>query len=312
MPAASSSRGRPSASARDERQSVGQLRTMASTAGSTSTVERRERRRVDERVQRVEQLAARCDEAREVERTAARRARRRRSRAGAPGSRRWCRRRSRPPAGRGCTGSVVARPASGSRTTALAKLEAAAFGRAGPHDHRRRPRRARVEEALARRVGEQQLEHRLGRAVGRRRRLARAVVDRPERELAAEHGQRAREHEARRACRARGRPATSARPPSRLTSSAASKSRSAPPLTIEARWTTATSGLSSASRSSAASRMSPRSTRDVGEVVGRREPPPACRAGRSSSCGRASLRRRRASSMPSMPRPPVITMRIAL
>ena len=97
------------------------------------------------------------------------------------------------------TGSVVGRPASGSRTTALAKLEAAAFGRAGPHDHRRRPRRARVEEALARRVGEQQLEHGLGRAVGRQRRLARAVVDGPERELAAERRERAREHEPRRA-----------------------------------------------------------------------------------------------------------------
>ena len=36
-PAASSSRGRPSASARDERQSVAQVRTMASVAGSTST-----------------------------------------------------------------------------------------------------------------------------------------------------------------------------------------------------------------------------------------------------------------------------------
>ena len=42
MPAASSSRGRPIASARDELQSIGQLRTMLSTAGSTATSSGRE------------------------------------------------------------------------------------------------------------------------------------------------------------------------------------------------------------------------------------------------------------------------------
>ena len=97
------------------------------------------------------------------------------------------------------TGSVVGRPASGSRTIALAKPEAAAFGAPGPHDHGRRPSRAHVEEALAGRIGEEQLEHRLGGAVGGQRRLPRAVVDRPERELAAERRERAREDEPRRA-----------------------------------------------------------------------------------------------------------------
>ena len=133
-----------------------------------------------------------------------------------------------------------------------------------------------VEEALAGRVGEEQLEHRLGRAVGRRGRLPRSVVDGAERELAAEHRQRAREHQPRRRAMQR-QAATSARPPSRLTSSARSKSRSRR-RSRSRRGADRDLGAVERRVSNPASRMSPRGTsRRRGRRAAR--PQPARRAG---------------------------------
>ena len=208
------------------------------------------------------------------------------------------------------TGSVVGRPASGSRTTALAKPEAAAFGAPGTDDHRRRPRGAGVEEALAGRIREQHLEHGLGRAVGRQRRLARAVVDGAERQLAAERRERAREHQPR--CAAVG-PAGLHERATAVQVDVQREVEVALGAAAHDRGEVDDRDLGAVERRAQQLRVANVAAQHehVGEVVGRRDRRGDVEQEQLVLSGRV-LRRRRASSTPSMPRPPVITMRIGL
>ena len=92
------------------------------------------------------------------------------------------------------TGQIASTPASGSRRMPLANDEAALFGLPGRTLTVGKPQAAPVEEALARVVVDQQLAHRLLRAVGRLRRQ-RLRVRHDVGQRAAEHGDRAREHD---------------------------------------------------------------------------------------------------------------------